>query len=249
MPLGDVARMLRQKGEPAQSVIDNDNLSQVMKDAESRRVAPTSLRYTIGDGGNSFRVSSPDVSCSLAFSVNAKALLSSQYAQMELPAEDVAKLSGPAHIDGDTLEISLFNGTEWHVSEIAVALTLVSRGQTAAPDNGDAAFIPLDPQAAFAMENRSLKKSDEAAFFRMRQATPPMETTVFRFPLNREIPPDQEWHWAIVQAKGYPPQVSQPAPAASAMAAPVAQTPVPPQALPSPASPVVPTSLTQDLSQ
>jgi len=243
-----VARILREKPEPAQPVIDNDNMTQVMKDAESRRIAPTSLRYTIGDGG-SFRVSSPDVSCSLAFTANAKALLSTQYTQMELPAEDLAKLSGPAHIDGDTLEISLFNGTEWHISEIAVALTLVSRGQAGASDNGDQAFVPLDPQAAFAMENRSLKKSDQAAFFRMRQATPPMETTVFRFPLSREISPDQEWHWAIVQARGYPPQASQPAVSSSALAAPTAQSPAAPQPMPSAASPVIPTSLTQEMSQ
>jgi hypothetical protein len=29
---------------------------------------------------------------------------------------------------------------------------------------------------------------------------------VFAAPLNVEIGRDQEWHWAIVQAKGYPPQ-------------------------------------------
>src|SRR5258708_6859867 len=38
-PLGDVARSFRKKPGPAEAVIDNDNLSKVVDDAESRRVA------------------------------------------------------------------------------------------------------------------------------------------------------------------------------------------------------------------
>jgi hypothetical protein len=39
----------------------------------------------------------------------------------------------------------------------------------------------------------------------MRAAAAPFAVTVFATPLNLEIGADQEWHWAIVQAKGYPP--------------------------------------------
>ena len=44
--------------------------------------------------------------------------------------------------------------------------------------------------------------------YRMRAAAPPSATTVFSTPLRLELAPDEEWHWAIVQAKGYPPGTS-----------------------------------------
>ena len=34
----------------------------------------------------------------------------------------------------------------------------------------------------------------------------PSTTATFRTPLNFALFPDQEWHWAIVRAKGIPPQ-------------------------------------------
>src|SRR5436309_11504159 len=74
-----------------------------------------------------FRVSAPDATCSLSFTANAKSLLSSQYAQMQLAPRDVAKLEGHATIEGDALTVSVRNETDWHVSEIAVALTVIKK--------------------------------------------------------------------------------------------------------------------------
>jgi hypothetical protein len=205
-PLGDLARSLRKKPS-AQEVIDNDNLPQVMDQAESRRVVPASLRYSIDGAGKNFQVSSPDVTCSLSFNANAKALLSSQYAQLDLPANDLPKLNGPAMIDGDSLQVSIFNGTDWHVSELAVALTLVKRAEASDAESyfGSAKLVPA-VAAAPEPEDRLEKRSDATFLYRMRAAAPPSSTTAFRAPLNVEIGPDQEWHWAIVQARGYPPQ-------------------------------------------
>ncbi len=236
-PLGDVARNLR-KQVPAsqQEIIDNDNLTKVMDDVDSHRASRSSLMYSIDAPGNAFQVSSPDVTCSLAFSANVKSLLASSYVQMELPADQLLKLSGPAAIHGDSLEVSVFNGTEWHVSEVAVALTVVRRsdfpeaafrGQSSrdqlGPDlsgsGGLAKVIPAaaveplqepgsrsDLHADLSNDDRGGKRPDTAVLYHMRAAAPPFGVTVFATPLNVEIGPDQEWHWAIVQAKGYPPQ-------------------------------------------
>lgn len=207
-PLGDVARSFRKKNPPAQEVIDNDNLSKVMDQVENHRLS-TSLRYSVDAGGKSFQVSAPDVTCSLAFSANTKALLASQYVQLDLPADELLKLDGPATIDGDALQVSVFNGTNWHVSEVAVALTLVKRAEAhnAVSDYGAAKLIPaVAGDTSQVPDSRSEKRSDVTVLYRMRAAAAPSATTVFRAPLNVEIGPDQEWHWAIVEARGYPPQ-------------------------------------------
>jgi hypothetical protein len=232
--LGDVARNLRKQSPPSQQeIIDNDNLTKVMDDVDSHRASRNSLMYSIDGPGKAFQVSAPDVTCSLSFSANVKALLASSYVQMELPADQLLKLSGPAAIHGDSLEVSVFNGTQWHVSEVAVALTVVRRSdfpevsfsdqyghdrpsrdqprRDRAGNDGLAKAIPaaaIEPlqEPANRADDRSGKRPDTAVLYRMRAAAPPFGVTVFAAPLNVEIGPDQEWHWAIVQAKGYPPR-------------------------------------------
>jgi hypothetical protein len=198
-PLGDVARSLRKKSQPAQQqVIDDDNLTKVMNDADSRHgLGSSSLRYLMAGESKGFQVSAPDVTCSLAFTANVKSLLSGQYSQMDMPADDVAKLQGPATIEGDALTVSIFNDTNWHVSEVAVALTLVRKKTDPAGDPGvDSALQEIRPE----------KKQDVTVIYRMRAPAAPWERAVFSAPLNLELAPGDEWHWAIVQAKGYPPQ-------------------------------------------
>jgi hypothetical protein len=210
-PLGDLARSLRKK--PAPEVIDNDNLSQVMDQVKSRRASGSSPRHSIDGARKSFQVSSPDVTCSFSFSANAKALLSSQYAQLDLPAQELLKLDGPAAIDGDSLQVSIFNGTGWHVSEVAIALTLVKPVEASDAEShyADAKLTPaVAGRAAQERGSRLEKRSDATFLYRMRAAAPPSSTTAFRAPLNVDIAPGQEWHWAIVQARGYPPQPSNP---------------------------------------
>ena len=192
-PLGDVARSLRKKDPPARDVIDDDNLTQVMQQAESRHAPGSALQFLMAGEDKGFRVAGPDVSCSLSFNVNAKSLLSSAYSQMELPPGEVNKLEGPATIEGDTLIVPLYNRTDWHVSEVAVALTVVKKAGSAMSE----------PQE---FEVRPEKKPDATVIYRMRAAAGPSATTVFSARLNPEIQPDEEWHWAIVQARGYPPQ-------------------------------------------
>jgi hypothetical protein len=195
-PLGDVARTLRKKTPSSRSVIDDDNLTKVMDQAESRHARGSALRFLMAGESKGFRVSAPDVTCSLAFTANVKSLLSNQYAQMELPPDELAKLDGPATVEGDALIVALYNRTGWHVSEVAVALTVIKKNVVLGGMSiGDAET-----------EVRPEKKPDVTMIYRMRAAAPPWETTVFNTSLKTQLAADQEWHWAIVQARGYPPQ-------------------------------------------
>src|SRR6266567_1632819 len=212
-PLGDVARSLRKKTPPSQGVIDDDNLTKVMEQAESRHISGSALRFLMAGEGKGFQISAPDVTCSLAFTANVKSLLSNQYAQMELPAGDVVKLEGPATIEGDTLIVSVYNRTDWHVSELAVALTIVKKNgarEASMPVGATAYGATLQPAvAAYAPQEEEVrpeKTPDETVIYRMRAAAPPSSTAVFGARLGRDLAADEEWHWAIVQARGYPPQ-------------------------------------------
>src|SRR5258708_40211236 len=66
-PLGDVARSFRKKTPPVEAVVDNDNLSKVVDDAESRRAAGASPGFSLEPGGKNFHVSSPVLSLRLSF--------------------------------------------------------------------------------------------------------------------------------------------------------------------------------------
>jgi len=209
VPLGDVARNLR-KNQPASSqIIDDDNLTQTIEQGDKRDTFGSSLRYVMAGKSSRFQVSAPDVTCSLAFTANVKSLLSStQYSQMDLSPQDLAKLEGPAAIEGDSLTLSLFNATNWHLSEVDVALTVVKKswGRDASP------FSSIDPGASSPatvnpfQQVRPEKKQDTTVIYRIRAAAPPWSRADFSAPLNMDLAPGDEWHWAIVKAKGYPPQ-------------------------------------------
>jgi hypothetical protein len=209
VPLGDVARNLRKKIPPEENVINNDNLKTVMDQAESKRPSDSVLKFLMSGDERNFQVSAPDVTCSLAFTVSSKALLSNQYAQMDLPASELPKLTGPASIEGDALTVSIFNGTGWHVSELDVALTVITKNAPNAtlPSATDSDPLPLSqvrPLDPVLNEVRPEKKADMTVIYHMRAAASPFSSTVFSAPLNLGIAPGEEWHWAIVQAKGYP---------------------------------------------
>ena len=212
-PLGDVARTLRKKTPSTQQVIDDDNIPQVMEQvqqADSRRGAASALRFLMAGESKGFRLSMPDATCSLSFTPNVKSLLSSQYSEMDLPQQQVTKLQGQATIEGDALTLPVFNGTDWHVSELDVALTVVHKRGPRDP------FALEEPLAGNAEDSgaasdplqqvRPEKKPDVTVIYRMRAAAPPWERAVFSAPVAVDLAAGDEWHWAIVQAKGYPPE-------------------------------------------
>lgn len=206
-PLGDVARQFRKKAVAAEPVIDNDNLSKVMEDAEAHRVSGASPVFSLDAGGKNFHVASPDVVCSLSFSAKATSLLADPIMLDELPRSELAKLDGPATLDGDSLQISMHNGSSWELREVVIGLTIVRQPD---PDDktsslGRARIFPAvggsTPQTP-----QDQKHPDVTILLHVKGSAAPDSTATFRAPLNFALFPDQEWHWAIVRAKGVPPQ-------------------------------------------
>ena len=209
IPLGDVARSLRKKPAPSEIVVDNDNLSKVVDEAESRRAAGASMVFSLEPGAKTFQVSSPDVTCSLSFSAKASSLLSDPLMLDELPRSELAKLDGPATIDGDSLQVSVHNGTAWELREVVIGLTIVRRPDPviAAPSFGQARIVPAAAtDASPQTQDPFQKQPDTTILLRVKGSAAPSATAIFRTALNFALFPDQEWHWAIVKAKGIPPQ-------------------------------------------
>jgi hypothetical protein len=210
-PLGDVARRFRKKPASSEVVVDNDNLSQVVDDAESRRASGSSPVFSLDPAGKGFRVSSPDVVCSFSFSSKTSSLLSDPLMLDELPRTELAKLNGPATIDGDSLQVSMHNGTSWELREVVIGLTIVKRPQPGSATSyfGQARIVPAVAGSSSQQAQDSFQKQpDVTLLLRVKGSAAPSTTAIFRTSLNFALFPDQDWHWAIVKAKGIPPQTS-----------------------------------------
>jgi hypothetical protein len=211
MPLGDLARSLRKTQTPPRTVIDNDNLSAVMEDGETKKWAlaePPRMKpvQLVGMG-------SPDVTCALSFSAQPDPLDGLQ--PQNLPEGELAKLDGPATVSGDTLQISVHNGTSWDLREITVSLTIVRQqdpppppiqydGMNLVPTMVSSGPVPDRGVASFVE-----KLSDVTVLYHLKGIAAPSSTIVLHETLTAPLLPDQEWHWAIVQAKGIPPVATQ----------------------------------------
>ena len=208
--LGDLARSLRQSKTPKESaaadIIDNDNLSQVIDDVEHFRQDGKPI-FSFDAAGTNFRVSSPDGTCSLSFNANATALLSSPYVSQDLPPSELAKLDGPANINGDTLEVSVYNASAWSVKEITVGLTIVRPRDSSAANNETAKLLPVVAQDPDNEKDTTPaeKRSDSTVLLHMKGTAAPLATTVYREKLDASLDDKQDWHWAIIDAKGIPP--------------------------------------------
>jgi len=199
--LGDLARSLRKnKPAPTQTVIDNDNFSKVMDQAETQRLNGRPV-FLVDETGKQFQVKSPDGTCSLSFSANATALLVSPYVPQDLPQSELAKLDGPASIEDGILQISVYNGTNWNLKEITIGLT-IPRAANAVQRFGNAKVIPASDVT------HAEKLSDSTVLYHLRGSAAPLSSAVFQQNLGAKLGPDQEWHWAIVQAQGIPPQTA-----------------------------------------
>ncbi len=204
--LGALARSLRKSKEPAApTVIDNDNLSQVMDEVETHRLNGAPL-FTMRASSDKFQVSSPDGTCSLSFNAKTASLLKVPYVAEDLPQEELAKLDGPALLDGDTLQVSMYNGSDWNVKEITVSLTIVRAPENVASFYGAAKLLPAAEESVAPTE----KKPDLTMLFHLQGSAMPFATTIFREKLASVSVPEPEWHWSIVQARGVPPSPPSP---------------------------------------
>jgi hypothetical protein len=202
MPLGDLARSYRRNQPPPPTVIDNDNLSDVMEKGETRNWTQSLLHLSLNPSSVQLvNASSPDVTCALTYTAGPRQSAPPDNTQ-SLPDTELVKLEGPAAILDNALQISVFNGSAWDVHELTVSLTVVRRpGATDIAQSGTARLVTTS------LENiaPSEKFSDSTVLYHIKGNALPSGTTQFRAPLNATPGPDQEWHWAIVQAKGVPP--------------------------------------------
>jgi hypothetical protein len=194
--LGDVARAARQaKPSNDQNVIDNDNLTVAMDKAESERLNGKPV-FSIEPSGKSFRMTSPDGTCSLSFDAKATALISSPYVASELPQDELLKLDGPAAIHDGFLEVSLHNGSEWELKEIVVGVTVPQSQSSAA----------LKPALVTSGDSPPQQKlPDLTIIYHLRAVASPDSNALFRGALNTSLDPGTDWRWSLVSARGIPP--------------------------------------------
>jgi hypothetical protein len=200
--LGDLARVVRRSKAPvaAPLVIDNDNLSNVMDEVESHRMS-IKPQASAPQRSREFALSSPDGTCSLSFDAAAATSPATPFVSEDLPPAELAKLEGPATIEGDSLEVSMYNGSFWKLTEVTVGLTLVRRPIDDGVYFGSARLMP-----AVAEEPEAGKKPSELTLvFHLKGPVPSLASNVFHEKLGAAIAPDQEWHWAILGAKGVAP--------------------------------------------
>jgi len=207
--LGDLARAVRKSKAPvaAPLVIDNDNLSKVMDEVQAHRLiikaqAPPPPRP------REFSLSSPDGSCSLSFNATTASSPNAPFVSEDLPPAELAKLEGPATVEGDSLEVSMYNGSAWKLTEVTVGLTLVRRPVDEGVYFGSARLMPAVAEDSDAAEK---KPSELTLLFHLKGPVVPLASNVFHEKLGAPLAADQEWHWAILGAKGIAP-VSDPQP-------------------------------------
>jgi len=183
-------------------VIDNDNLSKVMDQVQAHQLTLKPQAPTTTPRTRDFALSSPDGTCSLSFNATTASALDAPYVSEDLPPAELAKLEGPATIEGDSLEVSMYNGSGWKLTEVTVGLTLVRRPVDEGVYFGSARLLPAvaeDP------ETSEPKPSELTLLFHLRGPLVPLTTSVFHEKLGAPLAADQEWHWAILSAKGIAP--------------------------------------------
>jgi hypothetical protein len=215
-PLGDIARTLRQqklqqppphRGQ-ADTVIDNENLAQVTEDAKNARpIKSDKTVFSIDPATNTFKVSSPDVTCSLSFNSRSSALLIKPVLIEDLPLDELMKIDGPGSIQDESLQLQVFNGTNWDIREITVGLTLERTPGQNAELAARARVIPAsESSAAVTVERRS----DVTLLFHLKAQAKPFTTQSFHEEIGITPGPDEDWRWSIVEAKGIRPAQAPP---------------------------------------
>ena len=215
--LGDLARDLRNdksqkqlqqplnpdRPGPGQTVIDNDNLIQVMDDAKNARpVKQDRTVFSIDPATNTLKVSSPDVTCSLSFNARTGSLLVKPVLIEDLPLTELLKLDGPGSIQDESLQLDVFNGTDWDLREITIGLTLERKPGENAEMAARARVIPAaEGVAPPAVERRS----DMTLLYHLKAEAKPFSTTAFHENIGITPGPDEDWRWSIVEAKGIRP--------------------------------------------
>src|SRR6266700_3836569 len=175
--LGDAARSVRKSRPPEeqkvedQKVIDNDNFAIMMDKAESARLNGKPV-FSIDPSGKTFRMTSPDGTCSLSFDAKATPLISTPYIASDLPQDELLKLDGPAAIHDDVLEVALHNRTAWELKEIVVGVTVLQSQPESEYRPARLESAPNAPPAE--------KLPDLTVLYHLKGTASPDSTTSFR---------------------------------------------------------------------
>src|SRR5579862_4202738 len=218
--LGDLARNLRkekaeQKAQPAapeapRTVIDNENLPQVMEEAHNAKpVAQNKTVFSLDPSGNTLKVSSPDVTCSMSFNARASSLLIRPVLIEDLPLDELVKLDGPGSIQDDSLQLEVFNGTDWALREITIGLTLERKPGENAELAARARVIPASQGIPGVTVERH---SDVTLLYHLKTDAQPFSRTSLQQSIGITPGPDEDWRWSIVEAKGIRPAGARVAP-------------------------------------
>jgi len=99
---------------------------------------------------------------------------------------------------------------ERDLREVVIGLTIVKRAEPGenASYFGQAQTVPAVAGIAPQLQDSLQKQPDVTFLLKVKGSAAPSATAIFRTPLNFALFPDQEWHWAIVKARGIPPHVS-----------------------------------------
>jgi len=217
--LGDLARNLRKNKaeqttqkppEPSRTVIDNDNLPQVMEDArKAKPVLQSKTVLSIDPSGNTLKVQSPDVTCSLSFNARASSLLIKPVLIEDLPLDELLKIDGPGSIQDESLQLEVFNGTDWDLREITIGLTLERKPGENAETAALARIIPASEASAPVTVER---RSDVTLLYHLKTEAKPFSKTAFHENIGIMPGTDEDWRWSIVEAKGIRPAGARVAP-------------------------------------
>jgi hypothetical protein len=219
--LGDLARNLRRdKAQqqasapappPVRTVVDNDNLAQVMEDAARLKpAAPDKTVLSLNSSGNMLKVSSPDVTCSMSFNARAGSLIVKPVLVEDLPPDELVKLDGPASIHDDNLQLEIFNGTDWSLREVTVGLTMERRPGEDAETAALARVLPVVDGGTQSLGAQAVveRHSDVTLLFHLKTETKPFDRAALREYVGVTLGPEEEWRWSIVEAKGIRPEGS-----------------------------------------
>ena len=204
--LGEVAREARKAktldtpASTGQRVIDNDNFSAVLDEAEAARLTGKPV-FSIDPSGSAFRMTSPDGTCSLSFDAKATALISSSFVSSDLPQDELPRLEGHALIHDDVVEISVHNGTPWELRELVIGITVLQRSLRIDASAAEPKMVS-DP-------TWTGKLPDSTLIYHLRGSVNANSngtlSAVLGADSNVSISGNVDWHWALVSARGIPP--------------------------------------------
>ena len=195
--LGQLAREAR-KMKPTESgpqVIDNDNLVVMMDKAEAERLNGKPV-FSIDPSGKTFRMTSPDGTCSLSFDAKMTSLISTPYVASDLPQYELAKLETGAAIHDGVLEVTVHNATAWELKEIVVGVTVLNQS------GGELGSARLIAAAEIQAEAR---RPDITTIYHLKATAPADSKVIFKGLVNDDLDQAKDWHWALVAARGVPP--------------------------------------------